>query len=94
VAGVPGELAELIHDDFRGVETDGSIVTKEEEIHILSNMNFAGGKISEDIVMQHDKFLVVIGRAFFQTEGPEVHYRFTDIFVQGKLICSHVTQLS
>jgi hypothetical protein len=88
------QLADLIHDDFIGVETDGSIVTKEEEIDILLNTAYLSGRIIEDAVIRRDRVTIIIGTAVFQTTGPEAHFRFTDILVEGKLISSHTTQLS
>ncbi len=88
------QLEKLIHDEFRGVETDGLIVSMQQLIEILLGAEFINGQIREDVVINHKGFLIVIGTAVFQTAGPEARYRFTDIVAEGKLICSHVTQLS
>lgn len=88
------QLEDLIHDDFKGVETDGSIVTKAEEIEILMSTNFKGGEVTEEAIIKSGDLLIVIGTMTFSTEGPNEVFRFTDVFAAGKLISSHTSHLS
>lgn len=88
------KLRELLHEDYRGVNPDGSIVTKEQEIANLVGSGFSAGRVVEDTILTMTDVAVVVGTATFTSSKGEVSYRFTDVISGGKLIASQATRLT
>jgi len=88
------QLSDFIHDDFKGIETDGSIVSKDEEIEILMSTNFESGEVKEESVITEGGLMIVMGTTTFRSPGPDRMFRFTDVLLNGKLIASHTSEVT
>lgn len=87
------KLNDILHENFIGVDPDGSVVRKKEEVDGLIATQFTRGSVKHDTIVRENGTTVVVGTADFSKNEETFRFRFTDVFVGGKLISSHATRL-
>ena len=89
IKGDKAFLANLLSDEYVGIDPDGERVCKSVEIENLTSSRYTSGNLKDIGINLHGNTAIVTGKLELSKDNLTQSFFFTDVFVEDKLVACH-----